>query len=1060
MNKRDVVAAYVTKVTQLAQISASREHAYRPAQIELFNNLADIVTVNDAARVEGNMPDFLFLDSKNQDIPLAYGEAKDLGTNLNRAEESDQLIRYGAYENLLLTDGLEFRFYRRGEKYRTVHIAKRGQDGAIHPLVDEYEAFADEFESLVSKHPSPITSASRLSEIMAGKARRIRDMVKILLATSGGTDRSVRDIHNVYDLVKKMLIHDLSIEDFADMYAQTIVYGLFSARFHDQSLKSFSRREAIELVSTTTPFLREFFDHIAGARFDKRLAYPVDELCEVFRISNVKDIVHRHMSEGKKPAFDKDPIVHFYEEFLALYDKEQKTARGVFYTPTPLVRFVVRNVDRLLKEEFGLTKGLADTSTKDIVLPAQPGKLKDITGRKSIKTTTQTVTVPRVQVLDPAVGTATFLNETILQISKSFVGQEGRWPSYVTENLIPRLHGFELMMAPYTIAHMKLGMTLIDGGAAIKDRLGIYLTNSLDRPVQLDHDLFSVGLAEAFSQEANTASAIKTDRPIMVVIGNPPWAGESANKSSHAKSLIDRYKFEPGGFIKLNERNPKWLSDDYVKFMAFAEGLIERNGEGVLGFVTSNGYLDNPTFRGMRWRLAKTFDRIFVLDLHGSTGKREKTPDGNPDKNVFNIKQGVAVILGVKTGKKMPDAPAEVFVADLYGTRRAKFDALESDEINWERIDLEPKTFRFKKPYQGDAALYDEGLAITEIFNVNSVGFVTGRDHFVVARTKDELWERMQRFVTLDPESARAEFALRKDVRDWTVARALADVRASFSNDNIARVAYRPLDYRWAYFTGTTRGIQCYPRNDVAQHFLGRENIGFAFARSEKDGQFSAVLAVDAPMEAKGAEASTQSYMAPLYLYREDGTRDTNIFPSAVEKLSKALSRKPNEEDIFDYCYGVLHDPNYRDAFAELLVSGYPRIKLPMSDEDFEDFRDFGTKLRRLHVFKDVPEQLGFTFPVAGSTVVTSNEWRNDRIYINDDQYFGNVEKDIWDFRLGGYEPAQKWLRDRRGTSLSDTEIDHYQRLLAVLQRTRSLLEERRANPVEGRFDDLMLSSP
>ena len=1045
MDKHDVVATYVTKVTQLARISASREHAYRPAQIELFNNLADVVTVNDAARVEGNMPDFLFLDLKNPDIPLAYGEAKDLGTDLDRIEQSDQLLRYGAYENLLLTDGLQFRFYRQGERYRTVHIAKQGADGAVHPLVDAYPTLVDEFQALVSKSPAPITSASRLSEIMAGKARRIRDMVKILLATSADSDKGVQSVRDVYGLVKKMLIHDLSIDDFADMYAQTIVYGLFSARFHDESPKSFSRWEAIELVSTTTPFLRDFFDHIAGARFDKRLAYPVDELCEVFRISNVKDIVHRHLGAGKNSDFDKDPIVHFYEDFLALYDKEQKSARGVFYTPTPLVRFVVRNVDRILKEEFGLSKGMADSSSKDIILPAQPGKIKDKAGRKSIKTATQTLTVPRVQILDPAVGTATFLNEAIMQIASSFEGQEGRWPGYVTENLIPRIHGFELMMAPYTIAHMKLGMTLVDSGATFKDRLGVYLTNSLDRPVQLDHDLFSIGLAEAFSHEANAASAIKTDRPIMVVIGNPPWSGESANKSPHARALVDRYKFEPGGFTKLNERNSKWLSDDYVKFMAFAEGLIERNGEGILGFVTSNGYLENPTFRGMRWRLAKTFDRIFVLDLHGSTGKREKTPTGKPDKNVFNIKQGVSIILAMKTGKKIPDELAEVFVADLYGTRREKFEALNHDEISWERIKLNPATFRFKKPHQGDTALYEAGLSISEIFNVKNVGFVTGRDHFVVSRTKDELWDRMERFVSMDVETAREAFSLRQDVTEWKVEWAQNDVRASFSPNNIVRVAYRPLDYRWAYFTETSKGIQCRPRNDVTKHFIGHENVGFAFARSEKDGKYSAVLAVNAPMEAKGSEASTQSYMAPLYLYREDGRRDSNLLPSAVKALSKDLSQEPEPEDIFNYCYGVLHDPTYRDTFAELLVSDFPRVMIPTSDDEFADFKDFGSTLRKLHLFEGGIGSPDFTFSVSGTDTVTFNEWRNECIFINEDQYFGNVEEEVWRFRLGGYEPAQKWLRDRKGTKLSDTEIDHYQVLLAIIRQTRQLIEDRRS---------------
>lgn len=1028
----EAVSHYVSEVAKHAAVDSSREHSYRPAQVQLFEALADVHVVNDGAQSNGNMPDFVFLSSANTDIPLAYGEAKDLGANLDKAEHTEQLTRYGAYENLLLTDAVEFRFYRHGELYRAVQVATQAPDGSLVPQPENYKALSDEFVTLVSKPITKVTSAARLADIMAAKARRIHAMSTQILAESDGSD----DLTKVYELVRKMLIPNLTHEEFVDMYSQTIVYGLFSARFYDDNLETFSRHEALDLLAKTTPFLREFFGHVAGVNFDRRLTFPVDELAEVLRISDVWNIISKYLDREGAGIRGRDPIIHFYEDFLHAFDKDTKKKRGVFYTPAPLAQFIVRGVDRILKNEFDLNRGLADSSKLTVTMKAQ---------QKSPKAT-QDVRMHRVQVLDPAVGTGTFLNEMIKYVEKSFENQQGRWPGYVANELIPRVHGFELMMAPYTIAHMKLGLSLLRSGAEIPDRLRIYLTNSLERAAELNHDLFTIGLADALNEESLRASEIKSERPIMVVLGNPPWAGESSNKSRYARSFVDRYKVEPGGdwTTPLKERNPKWLSDDYVKFTSFAHGLIKRNEEGVLAFVTNNGYLENPTFRGMRGRMARDFDKLYVLDLHGSSLKKEVTPDGGKDENVFDIQNGAAVIFAIKTTTSVK--PAETYVADLYGTRDEKNAQLEG-EIEWTQITLDKKTYRFKPDYTDDTNTYEKGVSVQELFNVTSTGIVTARDNFTVSTNPDELWKRMERFVQMDVETARQEFNLRADVRDWTVQGAKDDIFRNYGREHISKIAYRPLDYRWTYYTGQTRGVLCYPRDEVSKHLIGHQNWALGYGRTAKDGDFSAVIVVDKPMEAKCAESSTQSKMAPLWIYTEDGQRHSNLNESELKKLlpRNIFADRPDDLAIFDYCYGLLSDPDYRAEYSELLVADYPRVRVPASVDEFEEYRQFGKKLRLLHTLDDKAQldTFQFGFPQAGQNHVTNPQWEHGRVYLNNVQYIDSVPRSVWDYRIGGYCPAQKWLKDRKGEGLADTELDEFLQILAALKTAADLIESR-----------------
>jgi type I restriction-modification system DNA methylase subunit len=618
-----MIKDYLARLNKELASNNALEHSYRPALKDLIEKInPDILAVNEPARSSHGAPDFVFLNQINNTLIRGYAETKDINANMDQVEKTEQIKRYLGYSNLLLTNYIEFRFFRNGEKYQTILIAKK-EANVLVANEDCFDQLQRELRAFLEQKPENITNARRLAQIMGGKAARIRDNVANYLQTENLKNE---ELLRIYKVMKKLLVHDLEIAKFADMYAQTLVYGLFVARYYDRSPNNFSRQEARDLIPASNSFLQHFFDHIAGVNFDRRLTYIVDELCEVFQVSDVRMIIQKHYNLFGE-ATDKDPIIHFYEDFLKEYDPQLRKSMGAYYTPVPVVDFIIRAVDDVLRNEFNIIDGLASTEKIQHETVIQGKKKK--------------IELHRVQILDPAVGTATFLNEAVKFIYKKFESQEGLWKGYVDQELLPRLYGFELMMAPYTIAHLKLAMTLKETGVdQLKRRLGVYLTNTLEEGVRVDDDLFSFGFAEAISEEAMSASVIKHKRPIMIVLGNPPYSGESFNKGDNATKLVSKYKFEPGGKEKLREKNPKWINDDYVKFIAFAEEMVSKTGEGVVSMITNHGYIDNRTFRGMRWHLAKTFSSIYVLDLHGNTKKREVAPNNGKDENVFNIQQG------------------------------------------------------------------------------------------------------------------------------------------------------------------------------------------------------------------------------------------------------------------------------------------------------------------------------------------------------------------------------------------------------------------------------------
>lgn len=1018
MNETDRSAAaqqYLDELAQQLRSGQAREHAYRPALQRLMTSFDDVNAINDPARSENGNPDFVFLKDSNRDIILGYAEAKDITVDLNKTLKTEQLRRYAGYEKLFLTNYRDFIFLASGEEYLRISIGELSGE-TFTPNHDQALHLMSELQAFLEKKPEAIKSGRRLAVIMGGKARRIRDNVAQYLEheTSG---RNV-ELEKIYGLMKTLLVHDLTKKDFADLYAQTLVYGLFAARYNDETPDNFDRREAVEAVPKTNPFLRQFFNHIAGADFDARLRYIVDELCEVFSISDIRALV-KHQATKFAVDDEQDLTIHFYEDFLKEYDPVMRQKMGVYYTPVPVVRYIVRSVDKILKEEFGIKKGLASDETITHTVETQPWRKK---GERKDRLT-KDIEVPRVQVLDPAVGTATFLNETIKHIYKSFAGQEGRWPAYAKDNLVKRLHGFELMMAPYTIAHLKLSMTLRETGVDdITDRLGVYLTNTLEEGVPTQQDLLSLlGLAGAVSEESQHAADIKTNQPIMVVMGNPPYSGESSNNTPYANSLINKYKYEPGGQSKLQERNPKWLNDDYVKFIAFAENMINKNASGVLAMITNNGYLDNPTFRGMRWHLAKSFDKIYILDLHGNAKKNETAPDGTKDVNVFDIMQGVGVVIAVKTTESKE--LASVYHAEVYGGRKKKFDILNADNLEFNKISLDPKNLYFVPKNTINLDEYELGISLNELMPINSVGVVTSADDTLINMSKDALLEVLTK--------------VRASGEDKKITKRLQSVE--LDEDNVIEVAYRPFDNRSLYYD--TRVVER-SRENVMRNFIGHNNVGLVFNRRiETNRDFADIFVADSVMDARRVSLKETNYIAPLFVYHEDGTKTYNLSPNHLAKLVSNLDGY-SPEDILDYIYAVLHSPSYRVKYKEFLKTDFPRVPVP-TQVDYDQLVPLGRYLRELHLMKSpIIDDYETTFPEGGSDVVEKLNYTDNKVWINENQYFGNVPELAWSFYVGGYQPAQKWLKDRKGRPLSDADLDHYQKIIKVLLETDRIMKQ------------------
>ncbi len=1059
-----VVRDYLTQIQDKYNSDIAGEHAYRPALQALLESAeVGINAVNDPARSEIGMPDFVVL-RRAGNVPLGIVEAKDIGNQLSRTEKSAQIKRYQAQGNLILTNYLEFRWYVNGEKIETVRIA-RVNNGKIIRISAAYGDLTDMLRRFVQQTTQSVNSAQELAERLARSAQFIAHFIEKDLKS----DTPSANLQNQRTAFQKTLLPDLDIPSFADMYAQTLAYGLFASRvnFPGDPAK-FSLRGAAEDIPRTNPFLRDLFYH---SRFDigRRLTWMAESLVEILRRTDMDSIL-AHFGQRTQQT---DPVVHFYETFLSAYNPSLRETRGVYYTPEPVVKYIVRSVDHILKTRFNRPRGLADENAL---------------------------------ILDPAAGTGTFLYFVIEQIKEAFAGQQGLWKSYVEKHLLPRIFGFELLMAPYTVAHMNLSLQLKEAGYEFKEgeRLGIYLTNTLEEAVEAP----PLPFAEFIAEEANTAAEIKRDKPIMVVLGNPPYSYDSQNKGKWISDLVRDYYFIDGE--PLGERNPKGLQDDYVKFIRFAQWRIEQTGEGILAFITNHNFLDNPTFRGMRRQLLQSFNDIYIANLHGNSLKGEVTPDGNIDNNVFDIRTGVSISIFVKESGNCDQH--KVHYVDVWGNREAKYKILEHSQLNtldWQEISVNQPYYLFV-PVDFDTHTEYESLPnVSDILPIRSVGLYSARDSFTIHDTRESVWKTVTDFSSSDAETAREFYNLGHDVQDWKVAFAQADIRESGpSNKHIREICYRPFDNRYTYYTGKTNGFICRPRREVMRHLFEFNNLAFVTLRRPRTELVGNFWVTNGITDKTVISSKDNAYVFPLYLYptKQKELTDPDEFPLSHKgrrpNLSKAFvsemedklglrfvtegsafadtqavgatyhvarSADPGDdgrfdksplqasdetgadwfgpEDVFYYAYAIFHSPTYRERYAEFLKIDFPRLPLTADLSLFAALVQLGAELVSLHLMKS-PRLSDFmtTFDIEGDNEVARgfpkyNEVKG-RVAINKTQYFGGVAPEIWDFHIGGYRVADKWLKDRRGRKLAYDDLTHYQKIIVALSETRRVMYE------------------
>lgn len=1011
---------YLAELQKNLKSGQATEASYYSALKSLLEALdPGLQVIIEPKHIEVGHPDFrIARQGRAIEFPVGHIEAKDIGEDLAAIEKTDQLKRYLHVENLILTDFLEFRWYADGQKRLTARLGRiHGNKLAVDP---KGEAAVRELLEGFLRHPAPpVRTPKELALRMARLAHLIRGVILGAFEREPETGK----LHKQFEAFQATLIPDLKPDVFADMYAQTVAYGLFAAACQPRtSTERFTREKAAHLIPKTNPFLRKLFNEIAGPDLDERIRPFVDDLVAVLRDSDLGEI----LADFGKRTGREDPVVHFYEDFLQAYDRKVREMRGVYYTPEPVVSYIVRSIDHLLKTRFNKPDGLAD---------------------------------PDVLILDPACGTGTFLYYVIRHIYDHLCakGQQGAWNSYVSQNLLKRVFGFELLMAPYAVAHLKLGLMLKDLGYQFDtdERLGIYLTNTLEEAIKRSEVMFAQWIAD----EANAAAAIKKEKPIMVVLGNPPYERDSKNKGPAIERLMESYKADLEG-----EQNIQPLSDDYIKFIRFADDRIERTGYGIVGYVTNHTYLSGVTHRSMRKALRQSFSQIFVLDLHGSTKPREAAPQGVIDKNVFEIQKGVAISLFVRIRETCRER--NVMHAEIWGNAKSKAEILSSNDVStteWKALHPDdsysffvPRDFRL-------ADEFHQGWELPKVFRVFSSGIKTHRDHFVVDFDKKSLEERISRFRQpgIADEELRATFDL-QDNRDWKLAVAAQKVRVLNEwKSLILNYLYRPFDRRHIFLCEDTIDFS---RPEVTSHLAGKDNICIISGRAGQvihgDQEWHLIHVASLPVDVNIFYRGGGTVF-PLFLYGDgpqgsltNPSRKPNIAPEFEKVLRNRLGLDADPIEVLNFIYAVLHAPGYRQRYAEFLKIDFPRVPLTSDKKLFRALVEKGRELVALHLMESPKLNEFITrFPESGDNTVEKVRYEvflmlpNDprslnRVYINKKQYFEGVPPDVWEFHIGGYQVCEKWLKDRKGRQLSNDDIMHYQKVVVALNETIRLMRE------------------
>ncbi len=1080
----DPIDLYVSSMRKCLEAGQTSERTYRTALAELVQSFDQrVVATSKTGRVRCGAPDYVVIRAQT---PLGYMEAKDIGTPLDAAEKTDQIAHFREnLANLVLTDCVEFRWYFEGDHRATARLDERGSKS----LVRVGESGKAQLRELMGFFLNPpartIVSPETLAKKMAQLCVLLRESLRVALRH----EPLCGSLHAQMNGFRKGSLGDVTKDQFSDMYAQTVCFGLFTARCLAASGVGFSRQNAAYDLPTAEPFLRTLFGHLAAPDLDDPIDWIVDELAALLGQADITMVLDSIGRRNKGAG----PVVHFYETFLAEYNPAMREARGVYYTPEPVVSYIVRSVDYLLTREFGLREGLADSS--------KAGFTRAVAKNPAA--------MHRVHILDPATGTGAFLHAVVDKIHESFRDRQHLWPHYVRTDLLPRLWGWEVLMAPYAVAHMKLAQQLRQTGYDLEpdESLRLFLANALEL---VDGRGMSPPFDRPLAEQSSTEGAVELEAPIMVVLGNPPYSNFGAvNRGEWIRGLLKDYK------KGLREKKLN-LDDEFIKFMRLGQWLIERAGNGIMAFVTSNTYLDGLTHRVMRESLMKTFSKIFILDLHGSTRKRETSPQGIKDENVFDIRQSVAIGIFVKEPQRKGNT--KVYYADLWGSRTQKYARLAESDVSttkWTELHDRERScclgrFRFFTPKSFDYAdEYCAGWSVKDIFPHNAGGIETQRDRVTIHYDAESLIRLLTSLQSDPVERFRTLSRVGPDAHDWTVERAKECVsRVDLGELTPHRILYRPFDVRYTWLNPESKGFIAYPRYGITRHMLAGNNLALCTTHHVREDWNRHVLAAHTFAGKDAVSSLDRCFMFPLYLspadhedffLRSDALKDVmhwvdkiprvltgqvdvpsevartresirNLFPRKVRRWvnihpvfiqemveSLGLSFTPHgtgdlvtsfgPEDIFHYLYAFFHCPTYADRYREFLKIDFPRAQVTSDLSLFRSLCRLGRELVDLHTMTK-EAAVRTTYPIHGDDRVERVRYaepgqgeEQGRVWINRSQYFEGIPSDVWHFRVGGYQVCNKWLKERRRRTLSYEDLSHFHQMVAAIAETISLMQ-------------------
>lgn len=1032
-------------------------------------------------------PDFSVSRDSLNSLPIGYIENKRVNENLEEVIESGQIKKYlELSDNIIITDYLRFiRIDKNGNIIGEVRLLEFGELKNYKKLKldDKAKKLLEIFKIFFSHNPKPINTALEFAKALATRTGMLKDN----LLKMEDNER----VKILYDTFKTTIYSKIEFSDFCDNFAQTLTYSLFLARLNANDNK-IDLYNLTKFIPKSFPLIRAMSNFLKDLQEDDDLKivleWLLNEIVEIIQNINIVSIMEELnnynlnsinkrigqnlfiKNKNKKETgliMHKDPYLHFYETFLSQYNNKLRELRGVYYTPQSVVNFIINSIDLILKKDFKMNKGFGEALEKD----------------------------SNITVLDFATGTGAFLLEAF---RKALGYYDKNSSKYNPKELINKFYGFEFMIAPYTIAHLKLSQTLkeeFNYSLSDSERLNIFLTNTLET-IDIKDEKTKFPIFMDLIKETELAQATK-DKEILIITGNPPYSGASANKGIFEDEIRKEYKDnlekKPLAIIRNGkvekEKNPKWLLDDYVKFIRFAQQKLDKQKDGgIFGFISNNSFLDNPTFRGMRHSLLKSFDKIYILDLHGNIRKKEISPDGSKDENVFDIMQGVSINIFVRNSNSNNNI-AKVYHYDLFGEREEKYKFLFENNLNnieWKELKLESPFFLFVPQDENKKAKYDKGISVKDMFIISSVGIVSGRDNFCISKTDsvnslNELKENIKKFMELDTETARKEFNLGKDSRDWQIKYAKEELQKTKNEEkNYKMIYYRPFDIRWTYYTGKSKGFHCMPRGESMEHFINdKKNIALNVSKQSKvSGSWQSSFITDTIVDFSlmGGGNTGAGHVFPLYIYDTPAVRkilreetekigdlfeDINHFENneksdcpkgSIENFNPNFRKFINDKygeglsakEILGYIYAILFHKEYRKKYFDFLKIDFPKIPFVESKKEFLKLSELGQKLYNLHLMKDkdLDTNIAESFYLKERENIIKKSAFNEeenKIYANDSLYFNNVSKEVWEYKIGGYQVLDKYLKSHKGEKI---DINHFEKVIRILTKSIEIEKE------------------